>query len=221
MKITEELKWEDIIKQPEKAKTNIDKGKDKKPDNVPMETNTESKEAAENETSEKDKPPEEEKSDMVVEENVEKNVDEENVEKSVDEENVEKSVDEENVEGNVEEKAEGEKVAENDEKDVEMKEDDTQQENPDPIVEEIIPHLIRVGWSLSSTDLQLGESEHSFGYESSGKFVNNGNFSEYGVPFKVGDVVGAYLVRISKLIRSFDAYFNAIISRILMMKMLP
>lgn len=62
------------------------------------------------------------------------------------------------------------------------------------VTEEIVPHLIRIGWSLSSSDLQLGESEHSFGYESSGKFVSNGTFTDYGASFKVGDVIGAYLV---------------------------
>ncbi|XP_026482305.1 uncharacterized protein LOC113389492 [Ctenocephalides felis] len=54
-------------------------------------------------------------------------------------------------------------------------------------------HLIRIGFSTSSNTLQLGEDALSFGYESSGKFVSNNEFTDYGVQIKETDVVGAYL----------------------------
>lgn len=70
-------------------------------------------------------------------------------------------------------------------------------DSEETIDDKITPHLIRIGWSLSSTNLQLGESKHSFGYESSGKFVTDSQFSEYGLKFTVGDVVGAFIASIS------------------------
>lgn len=64
----------------------------------------------------------------------------------------------------------------------------------DEVVEPIPTHMFRVGWSLLNTGLQLGEYQHSFGYESSGRFVTNKQFTEYGAKFGVGDVIGSYLV---------------------------
>lgn len=40
----------------------------------------------------------------------------------------------------------------------------------------------------------IGEGEFSWGYESTGRAVNNGEFKEYGKPFAEKDVVGVYLV---------------------------
>jgi heterogeneous nuclear ribonucleoprotein U-like protein 1 len=60
---------------------------------------------------------------------------------------------------------------------------------------ETIPtHLFRVGWSLLDTGLQLGEDKYSYGYESSGRFVINKQFQNYGIQFGVGDVVASFLV---------------------------
>lgn len=66
------------------------------------------------------------------------------------------------------------------------------EEKPKP--EPIPAHYFRVGFSLLGTSLQLGEVKHSFAYESTGKFVTESQFEDYGVTFGVGDVVGAYLV---------------------------
>lgn len=71
----------------------------------------------------------------------------------------------------------------------EEKNEDKEKELP-----QIPTHLIRIGWSSINSGLQLGESKFSYGYESSGKFVCDKNFSDYGKSFGVGDVVGAYLV---------------------------
>lgn len=54
-------------------------------------------------------------------------------------------------------------------------------------------NIMRVGWSLASTPLTLGEVEGSFGLGGTGKASTRRNFVSYGVPFSVGDVVGAYL----------------------------
>lgn len=40
----------------------------------------------------------------------------------------------------------------------------------------------------------LGEEPLSFGYGGTGKFSHDNKFSNYGKPFQVGNVVGAYLV---------------------------
>lgn len=70
---------------------------------------------------------------------------------------------------------------------------ETIEEKKEP--QEVIPtHIVRVGWSLMGTSLQLGEEKFSYGYESSGKFVNDTQFVDYGKPFAVGDVISAYLV---------------------------
>lgn len=63
------------------------------------------------------------------------------------------------------------------------------EEVPDPIP----THLFRVGWSLPNTCLQLGEHKFSYGYESSGRFVTDKQFNDYGVKFGVGDVVASYI----------------------------
>ncbi|KAK5640200.1 hypothetical protein RI129_011011 [Pyrocoelia pectoralis] len=57
----------------------------------------------------------------------------------------------------------------------------------------LLKHLIRVGWSISNSTLQLGEVQFSYGYESTGKYVANKTFTPHGAKFGVGDVIGAYL----------------------------
>lgn len=57
----------------------------------------------------------------------------------------------------------------------------------------LLKHLIRVGWSISNSSLQLGEAQFSYGYESTGKFVTNKTFTPCGAKLGVGDVIGAYL----------------------------
>ncbi|XP_050680257.1 uncharacterized protein DDB_G0284459 isoform X3 [Leptidea sinapis] len=52
---------------------------------------------------------------------------------------------------------------------------------------------LRIGWSTDDSDLHLGEGEFSFGYENTGRAVNNSQFKEYGKTFAEKDVIGAYL----------------------------
>jgi heterogeneous nuclear ribonucleoprotein U-like protein 1 len=54
-------------------------------------------------------------------------------------------------------------------------------------------HEIRCGWSIPTTNLQLGEQENSFGLDSSGKKCHNSTFEEYGSQLRVDDVVGVHL----------------------------
>ncbi|XP_072524375.1 heterogeneous nuclear ribonucleoprotein U-like protein 2 [Salminus brasiliensis] len=54
------------------------------------------------------------------------------------------------------------------------------------------PHVLRVGWSVDSTSLQLGEEELSFGLDGVGKAVTEGKAKEFGEPFSEGDVIGCY-----------------------------
>lgn len=166
IKITEELQWEDIIKQPEKGKS--EENPKPKIDNVEevAKTMDDVKELEEEKATETQDGDEKSESHN---ETGDQNQD------SIDKENNSENTENENLEIN--------NADESEKMDVDI-------DN----VEEIVPHLIRIGWSLASSDLQLGECEHSFGYESSGKFVNNKVFTEYAIPFTVGDVVGAYIV---------------------------
>lgn len=54
-------------------------------------------------------------------------------------------------------------------------------------------HEIRCGWSTASTSLQLGESEFSYGLDSSGRKCTNSEFTEYAAKLHVLDVVGVHL----------------------------
>uniref|UniRef100_A0A0B7A425 SAP domain-containing protein n=1 Tax=Arion vulgaris TaxID=1028688 RepID=A0A0B7A425_9EUPU len=54
-------------------------------------------------------------------------------------------------------------------------------------------HSVRVGWSLNSTSLNLGEDPLSYGYSSTGHVATENNFVDYGQSFGVGDVVTAYV----------------------------
>ncbi|KAL9919111.1 uncharacterized protein ACN427_001156 isoform 2-T3 [Glossina fuscipes fuscipes] len=51
----------------------------------------------------------------------------------------------------------------------------------------------RVGFSLPSTTLLLGEAEHSFAYCESGRKATNNNFVEYSKAYQLDDVIGCYL----------------------------
>ncbi|XP_045507996.1 heterogeneous nuclear ribonucleoprotein U-like protein 1 isoform X3 [Colias croceus] len=58
---------------------------------------------------------------------------------------------------------------------------------------ETVLNGLRIGWSTEDSSLHLGEGELSFGYESTGRAVHNGEFKEYGKEFQEKDVIGAYL----------------------------
>ncbi|XP_043238720.1 heterogeneous nuclear ribonucleoprotein U-like protein 1 isoform X1 [Amphibalanus amphitrite] len=60
------------------------------------------------------------------------------------------------------------------------------------LTQEANPHVLRVGWSLNSASLQLGEDEFTYGYGGTAKFSTNLKFKDYGKTFTEGDVVGAY-----------------------------
>ncbi|XP_059811165.1 heterogeneous nuclear ribonucleoprotein U-like protein 2 [Hypanus sabinus] len=53
-------------------------------------------------------------------------------------------------------------------------------------------HLVRVGWSLDSSSLQLGDGEFSFGYDGAGRKWRNSVFEKYGEKFDENDVVGCF-----------------------------
>ncbi|XP_070068377.1 heterogeneous nuclear ribonucleoprotein U-like protein 2 isoform X3 [Drosophila takahashii] len=57
------------------------------------------------------------------------------------------------------------------------------------------PHVrgFRVGFSTPKSSLLLGEAELSFAYCETGRKANQGEFSDYGKPYKLDDVIGCYL----------------------------
>ncbi|BFZ08002.1 hypothetical protein BsWGS_11041 [Bradybaena similaris] len=59
--------------------------------------------------------------------------------------------------------------------------------------EEVTPHCLRVGWSVNTTSLNLGEEPLSYGFGSTGQSTTDNSFTNYGQSFGVGDVVTAYL----------------------------
>ncbi|CAC5387390.1 HNRNPUL1 [Mytilus coruscus] len=59
--------------------------------------------------------------------------------------------------------------------------------------EEIITHVLRVGWSASTTSMQLGEEPLSFGFGGTGKASTDTKFIDYGQQFTAGDVITAYI----------------------------
>ncbi|KAF5897589.1 heterogeneous nuclear ribonucleoprotein U-like protein 2, partial [Clarias magur] len=54
------------------------------------------------------------------------------------------------------------------------------------------PYVLRVGWSVDGSSLQLGEEELSYGFDGSGKAVTGGKMEEFGDLFSEGDVIGCY-----------------------------
>merc|ERR1711962_1649212 len=54
-------------------------------------------------------------------------------------------------------------------------------------------NAVRIGWSSEFSNLMLGESSLSYGFESTGKVCASSSFFEYGASFAEGDVIGTYL----------------------------
>jgi len=54
-------------------------------------------------------------------------------------------------------------------------------------------HVVRVGFSVESTSLQLGEEKLSYGYGGTGKASTECSFKDYGEKFAEGDVISAYV----------------------------
>ncbi|XP_063990998.1 heterogeneous nuclear ribonucleoprotein U-like protein 1 [Diachasmimorpha longicaudata] len=55
------------------------------------------------------------------------------------------------------------------------------------------PHLVRVGWSVVHSSMQLGEEKWSYGYGGTGKISTENDFKDYGSRFGLNDVLGCYL----------------------------
>eukprot|EP00062_Callorhinchus_milii_P026417 gi/632988493/ref/XP_007883143.1/ PREDICTED: heterogeneous nuclear ribonucleoprotein U-like protein 2 [Callorhinchus milii] len=53
-------------------------------------------------------------------------------------------------------------------------------------------HIVRVGWSVDSSSLQLGEDELSYGYDGVGRKWENATFEEFGEKFGENDVIGCF-----------------------------
>ncbi|XP_056626203.1 heterogeneous nuclear ribonucleoprotein U-like protein 2 [Triplophysa dalaica] len=53
-------------------------------------------------------------------------------------------------------------------------------------------HMLRVGWSVDNSSLQLGEGELSYGFDGQGKIVTSGKEEEFGEPFSEGDIIGCF-----------------------------
>ncbi|NXY51522.1 HNRL2 protein, partial [Ceuthmochares aereus] len=53
--------------------------------------------------------------------------------------------------------------------------------------------LFRVGWSVDFSHSQLGNDEFSYGYDSRGLKVENGQFEEFGESFGENDVIGCFV----------------------------
>ena len=61
------------------------------------------------------------------------------------------------------------------------------------VKEEKPVNAVRIGWSSEFSNLMLGESSLSYGFESTGKVCASSSFFEYGADFSEGDVIGTYL----------------------------
>lgn len=60
---------------------------------------------------------------------------------------------------------------------------------------EVVDGLVRVGWSASSSELELGVEDRGFGYGSTGKKSCARKFEDYGEAFQAGDIIGCLLDR--------------------------
>ncbi|XP_030621079.1 heterogeneous nuclear ribonucleoprotein U-like protein 1 [Chanos chanos] len=54
-------------------------------------------------------------------------------------------------------------------------------------------HVVRVGWSLDSCSMQLGEEAFSYAYTGTGKKCSDCRFENYGETFGENDVIGCYI----------------------------
>ncbi|XP_030621320.1 heterogeneous nuclear ribonucleoprotein U-like protein 1 [Chanos chanos] len=54
------------------------------------------------------------------------------------------------------------------------------------------PQVLRVGWSVDNSSLQLGKVELSYGFDSRGKKITGGREENFGQAFSEGDVIGCY-----------------------------
>lgn len=69
----------------------------------------------------------------------------------------------------------------------------TQNNQTSKVTDEPVTAEFRVGWSTANSNLQVGEDQHSFAYASSGLKATDCKFTDYGIQYKINDVVGVYL----------------------------
>ncbi|XP_019754022.1 heterogeneous nuclear ribonucleoprotein U-like protein 2 [Dendroctonus ponderosae] len=187
VKITEELKWDDMTekmldKSVVKDKYKIDRRKDK---DQPKLTDTKN----DTEKQEEDKPKEDVPDDTQTEE-LSKDEKEQNGDcNETKEETSNNDLKSETAEPSDEVSKDAEKTEESKDEVAQVEQAASEVTKFEPIPS----HYFRVGFSLAGTSLQLGEAPHSFAYESTGRFVTNNDYQEYGSTFGIGDVVGAYL----------------------------
>jgi len=55
------------------------------------------------------------------------------------------------------------------------------------------PHVLRVGWSVNTTSLNLGEEALSYGYGGTGKASTECKFNDFGETYGPDDVITAYI----------------------------
>lgn len=55
------------------------------------------------------------------------------------------------------------------------------------------PHVMRVGWSVDSSPLALGEAPLSYGYGGTGRSSCNNKFNHYGESYSTDDVITCYI----------------------------
>ena len=60
--------------------------------------------------------------------------------------------------------------------------------------EETSRHVVRIGWSMGTCSMQLGEEKLSYGYGGTGKASTSCKFEDFGETYGEGDVITACLV---------------------------
>lgn len=71
--------------------------------------------------------------------------------------------------------------------------EETNLNRDNPFRDEPATKGFRVGFSMPSSNLMLGESENSFAYCETGRKATNGEFVDFAKPFQLDDVIGCYL----------------------------
>ncbi|XP_044017273.1 heterogeneous nuclear ribonucleoprotein U-like protein 1 isoform X2 [Aphidius gifuensis] len=55
------------------------------------------------------------------------------------------------------------------------------------------PHVLRAGWSLLNSSMQLGEDKYTYGYGGTGKISTNLEFKDYGPKFGLNDILTCFI----------------------------
>ncbi|XP_066152359.1 heterogeneous nuclear ribonucleoprotein U-like protein 2 [Euwallacea fornicatus] len=214
VKLTEELKWDDLadrmlerLDKSHRERFRFDRRKTEsvKPEgdeDMPAEVKEKPEDCQEKLQGEEEKKDEEVNLDENSEGNKEETPENGNGDGKMDTDDVEENKQGESENSEKEEDVPTNEVAieqiektEGEEAEIENEESEENQVKPEDKshLPPIPTHLFRVGFSLPETSLQLGEVKYSYAYESTGKFISENNFEDYGISFGVGDVVGAYL----------------------------